>query len=87
MICFFKKNDWEIFEYHYGNWKVDVITDFGNYIEKEVCHFYIIYSKSRNKYKLKTKGHKPQTHSIYPSVLRRVIELNNANREKQIISI
>ena len=74
----FKPNDWKTVWSDYGIWDIkDEI--FGDV--KKKCFFKIEYSKSRNKYKIKTEGYDAKGHSQYGVTLQKLVEFNNKNSE------
>lgn len=65
-------NDWKIIETMVSRWQMgqgSLYKDFG-----EVVSYTILYSKSRNKYKLKCSGHKPKFHPLYSQAIKRLLE-------------
>lgn len=80
----FPPNDWELINHTYDECLVDQLIDgVFQYTSKKMRHYYIYYSKFRNKYELRIKGYEAEDSYLYSSLLNQVVELNkNLQNEK-----
>ena len=67
-------NDWELIKVFTGIWELrqGSMWDF----TKQVC-YEIYYSRKKDGYKLKCKGHKPKFHPMYSEVIDYINNLTN----------
>lgn len=64
-------NDWHVIEVQRGTWNI-AGRDY-----KEYSVYEILYSKSKNKYKLKLSGYYPKLNHMYIEAVQRLNELQN----------
>jgi hypothetical protein len=67
------KGEFEIIYSKSGTWKI-TFNGGGKY--NEYCHFDILYNDVTKKYKLEHRGHKPESHSLYPELFKYMRMLN-----------
>jgi ribonuclease BN (tRNA processing enzyme) len=65
------ENDWSVIEVKRGTWDITG-RDYNEYSVYE-----ILYSSSKNEYKLKLSGYKPKENSTYIEAVERLNELKN----------
>lgn len=70
----FKPNDWMLVWTESEIWRFTHIETGQERLER--CFYHIYFSKSRNKYKLKTSGQAPEDHSYYAVACQKLAELN-----------
>ena len=75
-----KPNDWIDVWYDFGKWNITHNYDFYSYVTKELSHYYIQHSESRNEYKLVLEGWKPTEHSVYEGAMNKLIELQTKEK-------
>ena len=72
----FRKNDWIPVWTTTGNW-IYIYPEFNNQKETKHAYYEILFSKSRNKYKLEVGGVRPKEHSVYSEVINKLNEFIN----------
>lgn len=73
---FFPK--WQLKEVYRGNWTINHHEEFTNkflHTSEDFCVFEIMYSPTRNEWKLQMSGRTPKNHPKYPEVVKRLNEL------------
>lgn len=74
-------NDWKVVEVMTSRWEIGQGSYYHDYTE--LISYTILYSKSRNKYRLKCFGHKPKFHRMYLQAIKKLnqYELNTATTD------
>lgn len=74
--------DWKTIYSYAGIWTISDYS-FGSppMTDKKGCLYEIQYSKNKNEYRIKTSGHDPKGHSLYPHM---IDLLNNCRKGKNI---
>lgn len=67
-------NDWSVIEVKRGTW--DIVGRSYN----EYSVYEILYSPSKNAYKLRLSGYKPKQNSVYVEAVERLNELKDGNK-------
>jgi hypothetical protein len=68
------KGEFEIIYSKSGTWNISYGREGKTY--NEYCHFDILYNDAIKKYKLEHRGHKPESHSLYPELFKYMRMLN-----------
>ena len=68
------KGEFEIVFTKSGTWNIKLGEGYGAY--NEYCHFDILYNDVTKKYKLEYRGYKPESHTLYGELFKRLRLLN-----------
>lgn len=67
------KGEFEVVYSKSGTWEINTNN---NKMYNEYCHYDILYNDVTKKYKLKCRGYKPESHSLYDELFKRMRLLN-----------
>lgn len=67
------KGEFEVVYSKSGTWNIDTNN---NKMYNEYCHYDILYNDVTKKYKLKCRGYKPESHSLYGELFKYMRLLN-----------
>ncbi len=73
ILGFKDKGTFEVVYSKSGTWK---ITTYGKNFYNEYCHFDILFNDVTKKYKFECRGHKPESHPMYPEIFKYYRMLN-----------
>lgn len=67
------KGEFEVVYSKSGTWEINTNN---NKMYNEYCHYDILYNDVTKKYKLECRGYKPESHSLYDELFKRMRLLN-----------